>query len=286
MKQMGHLILTLCMGLGCVGDSLAAGNAEEILARMGTIEIKRADMERIIGTIPAKVTAEQLRALDQALRTELVRRTLLAEALQAGWEKKPEVQQQLEAAREQVIVSTYINQQARPDAGYPTESDIQTAYEENKQLLIRPPQVHLAQIYTKDAAKAEEVAKKAREKGADFSQLSTKYSQHAESARNKGDMGWLALEKLTPEVRTVAEKLTLGEVSKPVKVADGWHVLKLIARKGSEPIPLAEVRERLKQSLRLKRAQENEQRYLDQLVSRTPITVNEIALSNPGSASK
>lgn len=286
MKHKGHLIFILGAGLSCVANSFAAGNAEEVLARMGTIEIKRADMERTVGPIPAKVTAEQMRALDQALRTELMRRALLAEALQAGWEKKPEVQQQLEAAREQVIVSSYVNQQARPDADYPTETDIQTAYEANKQLFVRPPQVHLAQIYTKDAAKAEEAAKKAREKNADFSQLSTQYSQHAESARNKGDMGWLEVEKLTPEVRTVAEKLAPGEVSKPVKVADGWHILKLIARKGSEPIPLAEVRERLKQSLRLKRAQENEQRFLDQLVSRTPITVNEIALSKLGNASK
>ena len=286
MKFNSYLILLLCVGMNLAADSFAAGSGDEVLARMGSTEIKRADMEKLVGVLPAKATAEQVKALDQALRTELMRRALLSEALRAEWDKKPEVLHQLEAAREQVIVSTYINQQARPTADYPTEADIQAAFEANKSLLIRPPQVHLAQIYTKEAASAEVVAKKAREKNANFSQLSTQYSQHAESARNKGDMGWLEVEKLTPEVRGVVEKLALGEVSKPVKVADGWHILKLIARKGAEPIPLAEVRERLTQSLRLKRAQENEQRYLDQIVSRTPITVNEIALSNLESGGK
>ena len=280
------LILMLCVGMSFAVNAFAAGGSDEVIARMGAIEIQRSEMDRLLGPLPAKATAEQLRAIDQALRTELIRRVLLSEAMRAEWDKKPEVRLQLEAAREQVIVSNYINQQVRPAPEYPVEAEIQAAYEANKQLLIRPPQVHLAQIYTKDGAKAEEAAKKAREKSADFAQLSAKYSQHTESVRNNGDMGWLTMENITPEVRAVAEKLAPGEVSKPVKVGDGWHVLKLIARKGAESIPLAEVRERLAQSLRLKRAQENEQRYLDQLVSRTPITVNEIALSNPGTASK
>ncbi len=286
MKFNRYSILLLCASMSLAVDAFAAGNGDEILARMGAIEIKRSDMERLLGKVPAKATPEQIRAINQALRTELIRRTLLDEATRAAWDKKPEVRQQIDAAREQVIVSTYINQQVRPAADYPTQADVQAAYEASKSQLVRSPQVHLAQIYTKDAAQADEVAKKAHEKGADFSQLSTQYSQHAESVRNKGDMGWLVVENLTPEIRAVAEKLNTGEVSKPIKVADGWHVLKLIERKGAETIPLAEVRERLVQSLRLKRAQENEQRYLDQLVSRTPITVNEIALSNPGSSGK
>lgn len=284
MKLNRYAMLILCAGLSLAGDGFAAGSGDEILARMGAIEIKRSEMEHLLSAIPGKATPEQIRALDQAVRTELIRRALLAEAMHAAWDKKPDVQKQLEAAREQVIVTTYINQQVRPAADYPTAADIQAAYEASKAQLVRGPQLHLAQIYTKDAAKADEVAKKAHEKGADFSQLSVQYSQHAESARNKGDMGWLGVENLTPEVRAVAEKLNTGEISKPVKVADGWHVLKLLARKGAETIPLTEVRERLVQSLRLKRAQENERRYLDQLAARTPITVNEIALSNPGNA--
>ena len=284
MKFNHFLVLLLCAGMSLAADSFAAGSGDEILARMGNIEIKRADMEKLVGPLPAKATAEQVKALDQALRTELMRRALLSEALRAQWDKKPEVLHQIEAAREQVIVTNYINHQTRPTSDYPKEADIQAAYEANKSQLVRPPQVHLAQIYTTDMAKADEVGKKVREKGADFAQLSAQYSQHAESARNNGDMGWLTVDALTPEVRTVAEKLAPGEVSQPIKVANGWHVLKLIERKAAETIPLAEVHERLAQSLRLKRAQENEQRYLDQLIAKTPITINEIALSNIGAA--
>lgn len=284
MKCNRYLIPLLCAGLAA--QAFAAGGEDEIIARMGSIELTRKDMTPVTGTLPPQLTAEQIRAVDQALRAELIRRALLKEATQAAWDKKPEVQQQIDAAREQVIVATFINHQARPAPSYPTDAEIQAAYEANKPLLVRPNEVHLAQIYVAEQAKADEAARRAREKGADFAQLSAKYSQHAESARNGGDMGWLPLETLTSEVRAAAEKLAPGEISKPVKGAQGWHVLKLIARKGGEPIPLAEVRERLVQSLRLKRAQENEQRYLEQLVSRTPITVNEIALARGGTPGK
>ena len=275
--------------------SLGAGAAEapnDVVAKMGSIEIKRGELEQMLSLAKANASEARpsLSAIDQALRAELLRRALMEEAKRNAWDKRPEVQQQLERAREQVIVTSYINQQARPAAGYPSEAEIQAAYEANKAKLVQPPQVKLAQIYLPDTAKpaesADEVWKQASKKGADFAGLARKHSKHGESAAKGGDMGWVQEELLAPEIRPAVQQLAAGEISKPVKSAGGWHILKVLERKAATQRSLAEVRQSLVESMRLAKAQENEQQYLNQLIAKTPITVNEIAISTFASPSK
>ena len=274
-------------------SAMAADGMDDVVAKMGAIEIKRGEFEQMLNVAqennPSAHPSQQ--AVSQALRTELIRRTLLDEAKRAAWDKRPEVQRQIESAREQVIVSSFINQQARPAPSYPSAQEIQSAYETNKTFFMQLPQVRLMQIYLPVASseanssekvrqQAEELWKRANEKGADFSDLARRYSKHAESAAKDGDMGWLQEDLLVPEIRTVAQKLAIGEIGKPVKAADGWHIVKVMERKAASQKSLAEVRDSLVQSMRLKKAQENEQQYLNQLVAKTPITVNEITLSS------
>lgn len=270
-------------------SATAAESPNDVVAKMGSIEIKRTELEQMLSLAKANTPEARppLQAIDQALRAELLRRALMEEAQRAAWDKRPEVQQQLERAREQVIVTSFIDQQARPAANYPSESEIQSAYEANKAKLVQPPQVHLAQIYLPDAAAdarrseaAEDIWKQASKKGADFASLARKHSKHSESAAKGGDMGWLQADLLVPEIRSTAQQLAVGEISKPIKSSTGWHILKVLERKAATQRTLAEARENLIQSLRLKKAQENEQQYLNQLVAKTPITINEIAISS------
>ena len=286
--------MAVVMGMLASLSAMAAGSAEDVVAKMGANEIKRSELDQMLkDAVQANGTEihPSVKAMDNALRAELIRRALLAEAKGATWDKRPEVQQQIERAREQVIVTSFINQQVRPAPGYPSQQEIQTAYDANKALFMQPPQVRLLQIFlpsaTYSAEKAEDLWKRANEKGADFAELARKYSKHAEGAAKGGDMGWLQQDLLVPEIRLATQKLAVGEIAKPIKAADGWHILKVAERKSAIQKTLAEVRDSLVQSMRLKKAQENEQQYLNQLVVKTPITVDEIALSSlAGSSNK
>ena len=273
--------------------AMAADGLDDVVAKMGAIEIKRSEFDQMLSAAQANNSEARpsVQAIDQALRAELIRRVLVEEAKRAAWDKRPEVQQQIERAREQVIVTSFMNHQSRPASGYPSEQEIQATYDANKALFMEPPQVRLMQIYlpaseANSAANAEAFWKRAKEKGADFAELARKHSKHAESAAKGGDMGWLQEDKLVPEIRNVIQKLAVGEIAKPINAADGWHILKVAERKAATQKALAEVRDSLVQSMRLKKAQENEQQYLNQLVVKTPITVNEIALSSRASSSK
>jgi hypothetical protein len=271
----------------------AAEPAGEVVVKMGGIELTLADARKLLEKQTPEVRAQLVAspaAMEKAIRAEIMRRAVLAEAASKHWEQRPEVADLLERAREQVIVGSYVSSLTRPAADYPSEQEIKAAYEANKAALAAPVQYHVAQIYLvlpegADKAttaaierKAAELAKTAHEKGADFAALARKSSEHRETAANGGDMGWLSEDRIAPEMRSVIAALAPGEVSGPIKLSQGWHILKLLERKDAAPRSLDEVRDTLVQALRRKKAQENEAQYLQELASKTPLAVNGIAL--------
>lgn len=282
-------VLSLCAPVSL----LAAEPGAEVVAKMGAIEITLPDARKLLEILPPDVRAQLVAspaAMEKAMRAEIMRRAVLAEAAGKHWEQRPEVVHQIERAREQVIVGSYVNNLTRPAADYPSEQEIKTAYEANKASLLAPVQYHVAQIYLalpegadKAAAaaverKAADLAKAAHEKGADFAALARKSSEHRETAGNGGDMGWLAEDRIAPEMAGVIAALAPGEVSAPVRMPQGWHILKLLERKDAAQRSLAEVKDALVQALRRSKAQENETKYLQELVTKTPLAVNGIAL--------
>jgi peptidylprolyl isomerase len=212
------------------------------------------------------------------VRTELFRRALLAEALAKGWDKRPEAIERMQRAREQALVSSYVDSLARPAADYPSAKELQEAYEANRGQLTVPRQYHVAQIYTTSREKAEDLAKKARAPGADFAALARSGSEHAESAARGGDMGWIAETQSLPEVAKALAAMKPGEVSAPIASGSSWHIVKLLEAREATLRPFDEVRGELAAALRLRRAQENEQRYYDELLKKSPIAVNEVVL--------
>lgn len=262
---------------------------DEVVAKMGSMRLTRAELLKL-----AEPQADALKgdkqaaaiALEKIARAALLQRAVVAEAKKAQWEKRPEAQAQIERAKEQALAASYMNHLARPASAYPSEDELKRAYEENKNKLTTPEEVRIAQIYLAagaDPAKAEreahELARKAGEKGADFAELARKHSNHAQSAKNGGDMGWGGEDRLQPEIRAALRSLGVGEVSKPVKSATGWHVLRLVERKESRVRTYAEASTELAQIMRLRRAEQNEREYMNKLIAQTPITVDEIALN-------
>jgi peptidylprolyl isomerase len=267
-----------------------AASAQDAVARMGAIVISAAEVKALLDAQPPetrKALAESPEALEQSLRTELVRRAVAAEAQAQGWDKRQEVAARLARAREEVIVTTYVNNLARPAADYPTDAEVQAFYNANRDKLQLPKRYRVSQIYVKrppekpaaDAAakKIAELAAKARAPGADFAALAKAGSEH-ESAGAGGDVGWLADAAMIPEIRPVIAKLSKGAVSEPVQTAEGWHVLKLIDVAEAGPAPLDAVRPQIVNTLRLQRAQELERKYIDGLLAKTPVAIDKAAL--------
>jgi peptidyl-prolyl cis-trans isomerase SurA len=78
-------------------------------------------------------------------------------------------------------------------------------------------------------AKADE-AKKQIDGGMDFAAAAIRYS-NADNALQGGDLGWRSRDELPPALVDVADKLAEGGVSTPLRGPNGFHIIKLVAKR-------------------------------------------------------
>ena len=267
--------------------------ADELVGKMGDVELRSAELMVILEAQPAdnkRQLASDPGALERLVRSELMRKAVLNEAKQKGWDKRAELQPLIERAHDQVIVSTFVGNVAKPAEGYPSEEEIKQFYEANKAQLLAPAQYQVAQIFLPaaegtDKSKAEEAKKKIGElsarlgkSGADFAKLAKENSAHKESAEKGGELGWVSEEQMVPEIRRAITGMNKGEVSAPIKSTAGWHLIKLLDKKPPGTRSLAEVRPNLIVAMRNRKAQDLERAYIEALSIKLPPTINQIEL--------
>lgn len=271
----------------------SAAAAEDLVGKMGDVELHSSELKAILEAQPPdarRQLATDPAALERLVRSELMRKAVLNEAKQKGWDKRQELQPLIERARDQVIVSSFVGNVAKPGDGYPSEDEIKQFYESNKAQLLAPAQYQLAQIYLPaaegtDKAKAEEAKKKIGElsaklgkSGADFAKLAKENSAHKESAEKGGELAWVSEEQMVSEIRRAVTGMNKGEVSPPVKSAAGWHLIKLLDKKPAATRPLADIRANLIVVMRNRKSQDMERAYLEALAIKLPPTINQIEL--------
>jgi peptidyl-prolyl cis-trans isomerase SurA len=81
--------------------------------------------------------------------------------------------------------------------------------------------------------------------GEDFGEMALLYSEDA-SSKNRGDLGYFKKGELVPAFEREALRLKVGEVSGIVQSELGFHIIKLLDRKGMDPFPFEEVQEKVK----------------------------------------
>ncbi len=272
----------------------SGSGAADVVAQRGDVRFTGTDLKNALNALDPAARA-QVTATPQTLgafaRERLLNVAVLSEARSKGWDTRPDVARRIAESRDAVVLQTYLASVVPPDPAYPSEDEITTAYEENKARFVLPKQAHLAQIVllVKAGATAqqdEEVHKKALDlraqalrPKADFADLARKNSQERPSAEKGGDVSWLREPDMLPAVKEAIATLTENGISQPIRVPDGWHVLKLLETRAAGPIPLADVKPQLVQGLRQARAQRLMRAYLDEMVKTQPIQVNEIELT-------
>jgi peptidyl-prolyl cis-trans isomerase SurA len=80
--------------------------------------------------------------------------------------------------------------------------------------------------------------------GEDFGEMALLYSEDP-SAKDRGDLGFFKKGELLPAVEREALRLKAGEVSGIVKTDYGFHIIKLLDRKGGAPLPFEDAKERV-----------------------------------------
>jgi parvulin-like peptidyl-prolyl isomerase len=221
--------------------SCAAHADSDVIARTGTASVTQADMTSLPGSLTpdmrARLAANPAQ-LDQVVRAKLAASAVLAEAHDKGWDKQPQVLAMIDEARRDVVVRSYLASVSTPPADYPSDAEIQAAYDQNQSVFMQPHAVRISQIFiaspaSADAASADKARKRAadlaheaRASGADFAALVKANSDEQQSAANGGDMGFVPDGLLMREVRKATDTMKTGDVAGPIQTAAGFHVIK------------------------------------------------------------
>lgn len=268
--------------------------ASDVIARVGDLDVKLDEVKSALAKLDQReqdAVAKNPALLNQVVRLLLVQRLMLNEATSKKWDEKPQVKAAIERARDSAITESYLQSISEPAPGYPSETELEVAYDQAKPSLAVGRQWKLAQIYIAapegiakaDLEKAEtklaEVKKALADKNADFAALAKKHSEEPGSAAQGGEIGWMVEAQIQPEIRDTAIKLTAGAQSEPVRMKDGWHVLKCLEVKEPSTAPLEQVRTVLVERMRQERTKANSQAYMAALLEKNPVSINEITLA-------
>ncbi len=280
--------------VAAVTTSVLAG---EIIGKIGEVEVTTTEVKSLLDSINAssETTAPlNSEALDQFVRALLIQRLVLQQAATAKHDQKPEVIAQLRRTQEAALAESYLREQSQPAAEYPSQEELATAYNENKAAFKLPKSWLLSQIYIADTKNGDNTETKKRldailkqldAPGADFESIARVTSDDRTSATQGGELGWLQENLIQPSIREALPSLKLNQISKPIRMEDGWHIIKFLDTR-EETIPtLEQITPQLKNRLRTLKAQENREKFLASLIEKNSPAINGIELqklqSNP-----
>jgi len=187
---------------------------------------------------------DQTRAM---VRDELINREVLfQEAQKSGVGKRPEVQAQLDMARQEVMVSAYIRDWVKNNPI--SEADVQKEYERARaQTGDKEYKARHILVETEEQAKNLIAELK---KGGKFEDLATKNSKDPGSAQRGGDLDWNVPGTYDKQFADAMVKLEKGKYTEvPVRTRFGFHIIQLDDVRPVKFPALTEVRPRINQQI-------------------------------------
>ncbi len=286
-------ILILAAGFGAAHAAPQAANDGTVVVHTDAGDITVADVRENLNSLPIQTREAMVHNPDQLnslVRVLAAQKLLLKEADEKGWDKRPEVVSAMDLARRNAMLQSYLADRAQLPKDYPAESEVLQAYESNKTVFSVPRKFHLAQIFIASPVTASadeqdkaqvrlgEVLAKLKASNSDFAAIAASESEDAKSSAHKGDLGLLPETQLDPKLRAAVTPLARGGVSEPVRLDDGWHVVKVLDIMPASTQPLSEVRDQIVQSLREQKRMADERSYIDKFTKSVP-TPDAAALS-------
>jgi peptidyl-prolyl cis-trans isomerase C len=202
---------------------------------------------------------------EQAIKDELVSREVLAQAAKKrGLDKDPQVQAQMEMARQAVLVRALLDNELK--AHPVSDADLEKQYEQFKGSM-GTNEYKVRHILVDSEAEAKSIIDQLN-KGADFAKLAKEKSKDPGSKENGGDLDWGPAGRYVKPFADAVQALPKGATTKePVKTDFGYHVIRVDDVRPLKVPSFAEVKEQFRQ-----RSQQQEmQRFVADLRAKAKV---------------
>ena len=202
--------------------------------------------------------------LREMIKKDLIgREVMMQEAEKQGFGKDAAVKQQLENARQAIIINALVGDYVKKNPV--SDADIKAEYDRfTKQ--AGDKEYHVRHILVGTEAEANDIIAKLKG-GAKFEDLA-KASKDTGSAANGGDLDWATPSAFPPEFSAAFVALNKGQVTeKPVQTQNGFHVIKVDDIRAAKLPTLEEVKPQIAEAL----TQRKLQAYQEELIKKAKI---------------
>lgn len=280
------LLALLCWSL--LFSGVFAKEREEILAEVGPYKLTKKEFEAKLESAPPQI--KMILAHQPGLKKALVERwveisLLSLAAKEAKLDQDPGVRAKIQEVTKQILAQAYL-EKLLSGVDKVSEEELRSYYEKNKEKFQEPAAIRARHILIEVPQNAtpeqeREALKKAEElrarllKGEDFAKLARKYSADPGTKERGGDLGFFTKGQMVKEFEEVAFSLKPGEISRPVRTAFGYHLIKVEEVRAGKQKSFEEVKEKVRQEVIASKEEEALQRALKELQKRYPTKIHE-----------
>ena len=189
------------------------------------------------------------------------------EAQKLGLDKQADYVAREELARRELLTSAYLQDYVKKNPI--SDADTKAAYEQYKKA-YGEKEFSARHILVKTEAEAKEIIAQLN-KGGDFAKIAKEKSLDPGSKEKGGDLGWFSPATMVKPFSDAVAVLPKGAVSaNPVQTQFGWHVIKLVDTRASQPLAYDKVKEGLQKNLQ----QRNLEKMMADLRSKAKIDIS------------
>lgn len=202
----------------------------KLLAEVNGKKIYEDDVFHLLAGIEDKQRFNSKEGFD-ILTDELVNQELILQnAKENNFDQEDEFRQRLEEVKNDML-KNYAMHKIFNEVTI-NDDEVLDYYNKSKDTLFSPTTYTASHILVEDENKANKILEEI-ENGLDFAEAAKKYSLDP-SKDNGGSLGTFPKGVMVPEFQEGLDKLSIGEVSKPVKSQFGYHLIKLDDKKVNE----------------------------------------------------
>ncbi len=177
--------------------------------------------------------------------------------------------------RERLLAEKWVAEQTRGER--PSPAEVRAWFDQHRSELDVKEEVHAQQILVATAEEAKSLLDQIRA-GAPFEQLARSHGRSPDAQRG-GDLGWFARGTMPKPFDDACFALKPGQVSGVVQTSYGYHLFKLLGRRGPRQRKLEEVKEEVARRAFAEKQAQAERQLLEQVRKSAKVEIDEAAFS-------
>ncbi len=246
----GLVALSLVASSAVAGKVLAEVNGKKITTDDVAPMLAQSGMK--FEQLPPQI---QQKVVDQAIERELLKE----KAIKSGIEKSKEFKEALKKLKTDLALEIWMRKQY--NSIKVSDKEAKDFYQKNIDKFKRPEMVHARHILVKSEKEAQDIINELKK--TPKSKLKEKFIELAKSksvgpsGKRGGDLGFFRKGQMVKPFSDAAFSLKPGSfTTKPVKTQFGYHIIYVEEKKPASTTPFSEVKEKIKQQLKMQKFQE------------------------------